>query len=156
MAERYFTDKYDDIIHLPHHVSRKHPQMTREDRAAQFAPFAALTGHGEAVKEVGRLTNQRVDLDEYEQEQLRGRLQYLAECVAGWTAASVAAEDRPHVTVTYFQPDLLKEGGEYVTDSGPVKKMDLYERKLIMADGTEISVDEILLVESEIFPDGNG
>lgn len=156
MSERSFTNKYDDIINLPHHVSRKRPKMLREDRAAQFAPFAALTGHGEAVKEAARLTEQRIELDEYEKEQLRGKLQYLAGCVTSWNAAARAPGERPTVTVTYFKPDLLKDGGEYVTASGPVKKIDLYTRHLVMADGTEIPVDELIAVDGEPFGDEFG
>ncbi len=155
MAERRFTDKYDDIIHLPHHVSRKHPQMPMADRAAQFSPFAALTGHGEAVKETARLTGARMELDEYEKEQLRGKLQQLAECLEVWICAGRPVEARPLVAVTYFVPDLRKEGGEYTTTRQPVKKMDLYLRQLVMADGTEIPVDEIIAVDSDFLADGN-
>ena len=151
MAERRFTNKYDDIINLPHHVSAKRPHMAREDRAAQFAPFAALTGHGESVTEAARITGQRIDLDEYEKELLRGRLQYLCGCVEGWNAAGLPAEERPLVEITYFLPDLRKEGGEYVLVIAPVKKMDLYARQLVLADGTIVPLDEIIRVESEIF-----
>ena len=170
MAERRFTDKYDDIIHLQRPVSGKHPPMSMADRAAQFSPFAALTGHGEAVKETARLTGTRVELDEYETEILRGKLQYLSNCVESWNAAGRLADERPAVAITYFVPDLLKEGGEYVTVSGPVKKIDPYLRQIVLMncggtllDGagadptaaTAIPVDEIVRVESEIFEDGN-
>ena len=151
MAERRFTNKYDDIINLPHHVSAKRPHMAREDRAAQFAPFAALTGHGESVTEAARLTGQRIDLDEYEKELLRGRLQYLCGCVEAWNAAGVPAEERPLVEITYFLPDLRKEGGEYVTVTAPVKKIDLYARQLVLAEGTPVPMDEVIRIESEIF-----
>lgn len=151
MAERRFTDKYDDIIHLQRPVSRKHPPMPLYDRAAQFAPFAALTGHGEAVKETARITGTRLELDEYEEEILRGRLQYLVGCVEAWNAAGRPVEERPAVAITYFVPDLLKEGGEYVTVSGQVKKIDLYLRQIVLADGAEVPVDEIIRVESEVF-----
>ena len=160
MSQRRFTDKYDDIINLPHPVSRKHPPMSLYERAAQFSPFAALTGHGEAVKETARLTGTRVELDEYEKEILRGRLQYLVGCTEAWNAAVRPVEDRPAVAVTWFVPDRLKEGGEYVTASGSVKKIDQDLRQIVLAgaDGTlvEIPVDEIIRVESEIFADGNG
>ena len=163
MAERRFTDKYDDIIHLQRPASGKHPPMAMADRAAQFSPFAALTGHGEAVKETARLTGTRVELDEYEKEILRGRLQYLSNCVENWNTAGRTVETRPVVAITYFVPDLLKEGGEYVTASGPVKKIDPYLRQIVLLDGagadpaaaTAIPVDEIIRVESEIFEDGN-
>ena len=151
MAERRFTNKYDDIINLPHHVSAKRPHMAREDRAAQFAPFAALTGHGESVTEAACLTGQRIDLDEYEKELLRGRLQYLCGCVEAWNAAGLPAEERPAAEITYFLPDLRKDGGEYVTVTAPVKKIDLYARQLVLAEGTIVPLDEIIRVESEIF-----
>ena len=151
MAERRFTDKYDDIIHLQRPVSRKHPPMPLYDRAAQFAPFAALTGHGEAVKETARITGTRLELDEYEEEILRRRLQYLIGCVEAWNAAGRPVEERPAVAITYFVPDLLKEGGEYVTVSGPVEKIDQYLRQIVLADGADVPVDEIIRVESEVF-----
>ena len=102
----------------------------------------------------------RVELDEYEKEILRGRLQYLVGCTEAWNAAVRPVEDRPAVAVTWFVPDMLKEGGEYVTASGSVKKIDQYLRQIVLAgaDGTlvEIPVDEIIRVESEIFEDCNG
>ena len=163
MSQRRFTDKYDDIIHLQRPASGKHPPMPMSDRAAQFSPFAALTGHGEAVKETARLTGTRAELDEYEKEILRERLQYLSNCVEAWNAVGLPAEERPVMAITYFVPDLLKAGGEYVTASGPVKKLDQYLRQIVLADGAgadpaaaiEIPVDEIIRVESEIFEDGN-
>lgn len=160
MSQRRFTDKYDDIIHLQRPLSRKHPPMSRYDRAAQFSPFAALTGHGEAVKETARLTEQRVELDEYEKEILRGRLQQLVNCVEAWNAAGLPAEDRPGVTVTWFVPDFRKEGGQYVTAGGRVKKIDPYLRQIVLLDAggewMEVPLDEIIRVESEIFQGGNG
>ena len=160
MSQQRFTNKYDDIIHLTRPVSRKHPPMPLQDRAAQFAPFAALTGHGDAVKETARLTGQRVELDEYEKEVLRGRLQQLADCVDFWNRESRPVEARPAVTVTYFVPDLLKEGGEYVTVSGPVKKFDQYLRQIVLLTGEdgwmEIPLDEILTVEGEVFAGDHG
>lgn len=160
MSQRRLTEKYDDMINLSRPVSRKHPPMSLEDRAAQFAPFAALTGHGEAVKETARLTGRRVELDEYEQERLRGKLQLLCACAARWTAAGVPVEERPAVTVTYFVPDLLKEGGEYMTVSGQLKKFDQYVQQIVLLteeDGwMEIPLDEILTVEGEIFSGDHG
>ena len=168
MSKRHFTNKYDDIINLPHPVSRKRQPMPLYDRAAQFAPFAALTGHGEAIHETARLTGQRIELDEYEKEALRGRLQYLCNCVDAWNASGRPVEERPQVEVTYFEPDHLKEGGKYVTVCGTVKKIDQYLRQLVLAarDDTdeqsegqaawmEVPIDEIILVESEILEDCN-
>ena len=159
MGERRFTDKYDDIIHMPHHVSKRRQPMSLYERAAQFSPFAALTGHGEAVKETARLTGERVELDEYEKEILRGRLQYLIGCTEAWNAAGRPVEERPEVMITWFVPDLLKAGGKYVTAGGQVKKFDHYLHQIVMikqddGDGPEsleIRTDDILQVEGELF-----
>lgn len=134
---------YDDIIHLPHHVSSKHPQMPVYDRAAQFAPFAALTGHDAAIQETARLTDERAELDENEKAQLDERLRMVHETLA----------DQPNVTVTYFQPDGRKSGGTYVTVTGNVKKIDMYDHALIMTDGLRIPLDEIFGIEGELLGD---
>lgn len=134
---------YDDIIHLPHHVSSKHPQMPVYDRAAQFAPFAALTGHDAAIQETARLTDERAELDEHEKAQLDERLRMVQETLA----------DQPNVTVTYFQPDGRKSGGTYVTVTGNVKKIDMYDHALIMTDGLRIPLDEIFGIEGELLGD---
>ena len=124
---------YDDIIHLPHHVSRNHPQMPLRDRAAQFAPFAALTGYESAVGETARLTAERRELDPQEAEELNRRL-----------AALIARlPNRPEVTVEYFVPDQRKAGGAYVTVTGRVRNISISERLLVMEDGTEIPMDDI-------------
>lgn len=135
------TNKYDDIINLPHHVSTKHPQMPLIDRAAQFAPFAALTGYDSAVKETARLTDVRIELDEYTMDALRGRLQMIADRL----------EENPEITVTYFQPDAKKEGGAYVTAAGAVKKIDEYKQVVVMAHGTVIPFDEIVSIDGPMF-----
>lgn len=126
-------NKYDDIIHLPHHVSTTHPQMSMENRAAQFAPFAALTGHKEEVREAGRYTERRIELDEDEQETLDRRLQYIRGKLS----------KGPEIAVTYFLPDERKEGGRYVTERGVVKKIDEYRRCFVMEGGMEIPVRDI-------------
>ena len=119
---------YDDIIHLPHHVSRNHPQMPLRDRAAQFAPFAALTGCEAAVGETARLTAERRELAPQEAEELNRRL-----------AALIARQkDRPKVTVEYFVPDDRKSGGAYVTVTGRVRRIFVAEKTLVMEDGTVI------------------
>ncbi len=135
------TKTYDDIIHLPRHVSAKHPQMSISDRAAQFSPFAALTGHGSAIKETARLTDERVELDEDRKDVLSERLQMIAERL----------KERPEITITYFQPDAKKDGGAYVTVAGTVKKIDGYQRVVIMMDSTEIPINEIISIEGRIF-----
>lgn len=133
--------RYDDIINLPHHVSTKHPHMAPIDRAAQFSPFAALTGHDEAIKETARLTDERMELDENRKELLDVRLQLLREHLG----------EKPTVTFTFFEPDERKSGGAYVTVTGSVKKIEEYENKIILEEGVVILIDEISAVEGELF-----
>lgn len=126
--------KYDDIIDLPHHISKKHPQMSLEARAAQFAPFAALTGYDDAVKETARLTNERIDLDEEAKMMLDAKLQVIREQLS----------EKPLVTITYFVPDAKKDGGKYVTTNGNVKKIDDYKHLIILDNSLEIPINEII------------
>ena len=135
------TGPYDDIINLPHHVSATHPPMTAGDRAAQFSPFAALTGYDAAIKETARLTDKKLELDESMKDVLSRRLQIIAD----WM------KKRPEISITYFQPDMKKSGGAYVTAIGTVKKIDEYERIVIMTDGTAIPIDEIISIDGRIF-----
>ena len=130
----YQERNYDDIINLPHHVSKKHPQMALQDRAAQFSPFAAVTGHEEAIEETARLTDKRIVLDEDEKMMLDERLQEIKEHLS----------EHPEVEITYFKPDSVKDGGSYETVSGRVKKIDEYERQLVLEDGTRVKVDELV------------
>ena len=124
---------YDDIIRLPHHVSQNHPQMSMHDRAAQFAPFAALTGYEAAVGETARLTTERRELDAQEAEELNRRLTELA----------ARLPDHPEVTVEYFVPDDRKAGGAYVTMTGVVRHISVAEKTLVMEDGTVISLEDV-------------
>lgn len=133
--------QYDDIIDLPHHVSAARSRMSMIDRAAQFSPFQALTGYGAAIQETGRLTDQRIELTEDFRAVLDRKQQLLVENLA----------DHPEVSVTYFVPDERKAGGAYVTVTGRVKKVDDYQRLLLLTDGTKIPLDEILDMESELF-----
>lgn len=135
------TREYDDIINLPHHVSTTRPHMSDINRAAQFSPFAALTGYDAAIKETGRLTEERVELDEYTKEHLNDRLQIIADQL----------KEHPEIAVTYFQPDAKKDGGAYITASGTAKKIDIYERVIIMTDDTTIPIYEIISIEGQIF-----
>jgi len=135
------TRKYDDIIHLPHHVSKTRPQMAVSDRAAQFSPFAALTGHDAAIKETARLTEKRVELDEYIKEAINRKLQIIVDRI----------KEHPEIVVTYFKPDEKKDGGAYVTAAGMAKKIDQYQRVVIMNDDTEIPIDEIISIDGKIF-----
>ena len=133
--------KYDEIIKLPHHVSKTRPQMPMSDRAAQFAPFAALTGYDSAIKETGRLTDEKIELDEEALTALNMRYQLLMDIL----------DDAPEVTITYFQPDERKAGGEYVSVIGAVKKVDDFERLITMQDGTKIPMDDVLSIDGELF-----
>ena len=133
--------KYDEIMGLPHHVSKTRPQMPMSDRAAQFAPFAALTGYGAAIKETGRLTDERIELDVEALSALDMKYQLLME----------ALDEAPEVTITYFQPDERKAGGKYVSAVGTVKKIDDFERRITMRDGTRIPTDDVLNIDGELF-----
>lgn len=132
---------YDDIINLPHHVSKIRPQMSMLDRAAQFSPFAALTGYDAAIKETGRLTDERIELDEEALTALDRKYQLLIN----------ALDDAPEVTITYFQPDERKAGGKYITATGAVKKVDDFERRITMQDGSKIPMDDVLSIDGELF-----
>lgn len=131
--------KYDDIIDLPHHVSKTRPQMPAEDRAAQFAPFAALTGHGEAVKETSRMTERRIEMDEDLKSVLDRKL---------WTIRRQLAS-RPFISVTYFVPDSQKAGGVYKKAAGHVKRLDEYKGVMFFDDGNQIPIAEIIELESQ-------
>lgn len=136
--------KYDDIINLPHHVSTRHPQMTLSERAAQFAPFAALTGHNAAIQETARYTDSFAELDEDRKELLDEKLRELA-----LRLQEEGAQER-EVEITYFQPDLKKSGGSYVTVRGRVKKIDGYKHQILLADGTVIDMEYLFsIVEME-------
>ena len=133
--------KYDEIMGLPHHVSKTRPQMPMSDRAAQFAPFAALTGYDAAIKETGRLTDERIELDVEALSALDMKYQLLME----------ALDEAPEVTITYFWPDERKAGGKYVSAVGAVKKIDDFERRITMQDGAKIPMDDVLSIEGELF-----
>lgn len=131
------THRYDDIIHLPHHSSDAHPRMPLSDRAAQFSPFAALTGHGAAIRETERLTDLQQLLAEDAAPAIDRKLRFLQEKLA----------EQPLVAVTYFLPDLRKEGGSYQTARGTVRRLDPCRRLLVMEDSTQISLDDITDIE---------
>ena len=133
--------KYNEIMGLPHHVSKTRPQMPMSDRAAQFAPFAALTGYDAAIKETGRLTDERIELDVEALSALDMKYQFLME----------ALDKAPKVTITYFHPDERKAGGKYVSAVGAVKKIDDFERRITMQDGAKIPMDDVLSIEGELF-----
>ncbi len=129
--------RYDDIIKLPHHTSPTRPRMSLHDRAAQFSPFAALTGHDAAIKETARLTDGFIELDEYEKLALDERMRDIQMHLA----------EQPEVTITYFEPDIRKEGGKYIKAAGRVKKIDEYEKCITMLDGSRILIDKIIKLD---------
>lgn len=132
--------RYDDIINLPHHVSKTRKPMPMENRAAQFAPFAALSGHDEAINETARHTLSRIELSETDNTRLAMRLAH-------------ALTAQSPVTVTYFVPDDHKEGGNYATTSGIIKKIDEYECRIIFTDKRSIRLADILSLDGDIFND---
>ena len=131
---RQAKDKYADIINLPHHVSRTHPQMSMADRAAQFSPFAALTGHDAAIAEAARLTNERPILDESVKQEISDLL------LLASTDSSLV------LNIVYFVPDTRKAGGSYTEISGRIKKLIPHEKLLIMDTGTRIPVEDVVEV----------
>ena len=132
---------YDDIKNLPHPTSKRHPRMPVHDRAAIFSPFAALSGHGAAIAETARLTERRIELDEDTRAELDRRQAVLLEHM----------DKQPELTVTWFQPDEKKDGGAYLTTTGRLKKLRELERLLLLADGTEIPLEDVVALESDIF-----
>lgn len=133
------THQYDDIINLPHHRSKTRPHMSLEDRAAQFSPFAALTGHDAAIEETARLTDRKIELDEDAKARLNEKLQYIVENLG----------TDMEVVITYFVPDERKAGGEYVAKKGTVKKIDLYRNVVIMEDKEEIDIENIVEIDAQ-------
>ncbi len=137
--------KYADIIDLPHHQSAKRPHMPLEDRAAQFSPFAALTGYEDAVKETARLTDERIEMDEYSKEALNRQLNALQKVLAG--NRQVVNGVVPRVKITYFVADARKAGGAYVTVEGELHKIKEYEQLLELTDGTTIPIADMIYIE---------
>ncbi len=135
--------EYDDLLYLPHPVSRKHPPMSAMDRAAQFSPFSALTGYEAVLQEAGRLTDSRAELSEYSRDILDQKQKILLD----------AAPTYPEITITYFIPDRRKQGGAYGTLKGNLKKIDLARRVIILLDGTEVSLDDVADIQCELFAD---
>ena len=127
-------DKYADIIHLPHHVSRNHPQMSMADRAAQFSPFAALTGHDAAIAEAARLTDERPILDESVKQEISNLLQL------------AATDSNLVLNIVYFVPDTRKAGGSFAEITGRIKKLVPHEKLLIMDPGTRVPVGDVVKV----------
>ena len=137
------SGKYDDMLFLPHHVSAGHPQMSRHDRAAQFSPFAALSGYDAVLQEAGRLTQPQKELDEGVQAELNGQLRVLAGLL----------DQHPEVTVTWFQPDGKKEGGDSLVATGAVHKIDAYREVMILEGGEQIPFRDLLSLSGECLSD---
>lgn len=127
-------DNYDDIINLPHHVSDRHPHMSMADRAAQFSPFAALTGYGDLVNETARYTEERPVLTESEREELDAKFQWFLK------------NNPPDacLTITYFLPDEKKEGGSYQIRTGSVKKIDRFSQEIVLSDNSRIRIADVI------------
>lgn len=129
-------DDYKDIINLPHHISKKRPQMSLYARSAQFAPFAALTGYSDEVKEKARLTNKKIELSEEEKEFLNSKILKINEVI----------KTKPKISVTYFVKDLKKEGGSYLTVTDNVKRIDDV-LGVIKFKTKDIKMDDIINIE---------
>ena len=134
-------NSYEDIIHLPHHQSVTRTHMSIVDRSAQFAPFSALTGHGEAMQETARITNQKMELDEQSKVLLDTKLQELVE--------RKSLGNDVTVELVYFQPDATKTGGEYVEKLGKLKRIDEVNRVVVLEDKTDILIDDIIGIMDE-------
>lgn len=135
------SGKYDDMLYMPHHTSPNRPKMSTVTRGAQFSPFAALVGYDAVIEETARLTQRRIDLTEGVRYALNEKLRMLSEQIA----------DAPVVTITFFYPDLRKDGGTYVNAVGQVQKIDPIDRQVLMADGTKIFMEDIVAIESDWF-----
>lgn len=131
------NDNYEDIINLPHYDPQNHPRMDRSKRIAQFAPFAALTGYEEQVKEAGRLTMEKIEISEELRNTINNKLQTIM----------MKIKSKPKVTITYFVQDKRKRGGTYITITGNVKKIDQIEKQIIMTDNKKISMNNVLKIE---------
>lgn len=141
--------RYDDMLDLPHHQSSSRPHMSMANRAAQFSPFAALTGYEDEVMETARLTDEKIELSDTEKERLDRKLRFLSDHL----------DERPTVSITHFVPDMKKTGGVYTTDTGVVKKVDTAQQKVIfyaenkISDGCSILINAIVEVNCDLFRD---
>ena len=138
MADKF---PYEDIVNLPPHISKKHPQPSMMDRAARFAPFAAITGYEEMVLEEARVTEEQIHLDEDAVALICEKINMIQEFI----------DEKPEIKITYFEPDKKKSGGAYITITGTPKRVDEFEQLLIMTDGKKIKFDSIYRLESDLF-----
>ena len=130
-------NNYEDIINFKRPISKKHGKMPIEDRAAQFAPFAALTGFGAIIKETARLTDKKIELEESEKEILDEKIKILKSKI----------NEKPIITITFFEKDLLKDGGKYIKLTGSLKKIDEYAQEIVMVDNSKINIQDISEIE---------
>ena len=138
MADKF---PYEDIVNLPPHISKRHSQPSMMDRAARFAPFAAITGYEEMVLEEARVTEEQIHLDEDAVALICEKINMIQEFI----------DEEPEVRITYFEPDKKKSGGAYISITGTPKRVDEYEQLLIMTDGKKIKFDSIYRLESDLF-----
>lgn len=148
--------RYDDMLHIPHPEPTDHPRMPLETRAAIFSPFAALSGYDDAVTETARLTDEKIELSEAQREELDRRLATLIDRMEeggdnGMLPSGIvqAGDDAPMLRITYFKADEKKDGGEYVTVEGRVKKLDLYQKIIVLGNGKAISIEDVVKIEGE-------
>lgn len=139
------SQSYEDIINLPHPISARHPRMPRISRAAQFLPFAALTGHEAAIIETARLTDRKAELTEDRKAELDRTQQILLGHVT----------EQPEIAVTWFQSDVRKEGGQYITTVGRLKRIDEAQRMLWLTNGEQISLDDIIEIQTDLVTAGS-
>lgn len=135
------SSKYKDIFDLPHHQSATRNRMSLHDRAAQFSPFAALTGHNAAIIETARLTDRQIELDEGTKSIINEKIQIISDHLS----------EKPTVTITHFEPDSKKDGGAYLNTTGTVKRIDEFKREIVLTDGTVILIESIYYIECELF-----
>ena len=131
--------RYDDVIYRQHPTSKKHPRMSRMNRAAQFAPFAALTGYEESIEETARLTDQRIELSDEDISNINIKLNLIKERI----------KERPKVAIIYFQPDERKEGGAYITVTGKVRRIDEVNRVLVFDDERVVWIENMINVNTK-------
>ncbi len=139
--ERYICHDYDDIIDLPHHTSERHPRMSMSSRAAQFSPFAALTGYGDVIDETARLTGRKIPLEDEQKLEIDQKLDILRTVI----------KTRPEATFRYFVADEKKEGGTYVTVTGSVRRIDDVERSIVLANNKRIPLDDVHSISGSVF-----
>lgn len=135
------SEKYKDIINLPHHQSKKRQRMSLIDRAAQFSPFSALTGHNDAIIETARLTDRQIELDEGTKSIVNEKIQMISDHLS----------ENPTVTITHFEPDIKKDGGAYLNTTGTVKRIDEFKKEILLTDGRIISIERIFDIQGELF-----